>query len=243
MEGLRVLEIFYSIQGEGPFCCRKAVFLRLAGCNLRCPFCDTKYSWRVTKPSDLHEVMREINSWRQEYHTNLIVVTGGEPLLQFEQWLELYRQFNHYASGHLLTWQFETNGTIYPLPDIKEIIHAELRRFYQELMNRVYFVVSPKDRPRRWAVPGAKLNEKWLIHALDYDNVAFKVLARDEEDIREIAKWAEGVTAPVYVMPLTVGEEMKNPAKLLEIHRKIGKLAYDYGLNFSPRAHLFLGLR
>ena len=72
---------FYTIQGEGPYAGRPAVFLRLHGCNLACWFCDTQFSdpgdpWR--RISELYEEVECAGLGR----TNLLVITGGEPLRQ-----------------------------------------------------------------------------------------------------------------------------------------------------------------
>jgi len=76
--GLLVSEIFFSVQGEGPGIGKPAVFLRLSGCNLKCAWCDTKYTWHggkmMTEPTVLKEIKR--------YPCKRLVVTGGEPLLQ-----------------------------------------------------------------------------------------------------------------------------------------------------------------
>lgn len=73
---MRVNEIFYSIQGEGAHTGQSAIFIRLSGCNLRCPFCDTEHQ----PYQDLTE--DEIASEIAKYPANLVVITGGEPTLQ-----------------------------------------------------------------------------------------------------------------------------------------------------------------
>ena len=72
-----VQEIFYTIQGEGPFSGRPAIFIRLAGCNLRCHFCDTDF-----ESSTQHLTAKEIVNICLLYPANLIVITGGEPFRQ-----------------------------------------------------------------------------------------------------------------------------------------------------------------
>lgn len=107
---LDVHSVFYTIQGEGPFAGNPAVFVRLAGCNLQCPMCDTDYTskrltlttfalfgmcyrlarrskWRVTKP--------------------LVVITGGEPFRQN------IREFVTHLLNEDFLVQIETNGTLY----------------------------------------------------------------------------------------------------------------------------------
>ncbi len=100
-------ELFYSIQGEGSRAGCPAVFLRLAGCNLSCAWCDTKYSWgrggAVPEP--------ELASRIMSFQSPGLVITGGEPLLQtpaIERLLALLPPN--------LFIEIETNGTIVPSP-------------------------------------------------------------------------------------------------------------------------------
>lgn len=71
-------EIFYSIQGEGPDAGYPCVFLRLSGCDLRCRWCDTTYSFSQGKGYTLEEVLEEVG----KYSCERVEITGGEPLLQ-----------------------------------------------------------------------------------------------------------------------------------------------------------------
>lgn len=77
---LKVNEIFYSIQGESTYAGKPCVFIRLAGCNLRCSYCDTKYAYYDGEKLDIHEVINKVAL----YGCPLVEVTGGEPLLQEE---------------------------------------------------------------------------------------------------------------------------------------------------------------
>ena len=77
---LRVVEHFHSIQGEGVHMGLSAVFLRLAGCSVGCPWCDTKESWPA-HGHPLVPVERLVDTVRQA-RPALVVITGGEPLQQ-----------------------------------------------------------------------------------------------------------------------------------------------------------------
>src|SRR5574343_1826946 len=80
---LEVHSIFSTIQGEGPFCGRPAVFVRLAGCNLQCPGCDTDYTQNRARLD--YEIILSIIRDQLALtasKANLIVVTGGEPFRQ-----------------------------------------------------------------------------------------------------------------------------------------------------------------
>lgn len=96
---LQVHSIFETIQGEGPYAGYPSTFIRLAGCNLQCVWCDTSYTG-YTKMS-VEEVLSKVKGHK------LVVITGGEPL---RQKIALLIEALH-TKGHLV--QIETNGTIY----------------------------------------------------------------------------------------------------------------------------------
>lgn len=118
---MRINEQFVSIQGEGQTIGTPAYFIRTAGCNLRCPDCDTKYSF------DENGKEYSLQQLTDSFHaTNLdtIVMTGGEPLLQ---WDDIWK-FSLKARPKRMI--IETNGTICPPTT--------------EIYSNAYFVVSPK---------------------------------------------------------------------------------------------------
>jgi len=92
----RVNEIFESIQGEGTFSGTWVTFVRFAGCNMRCSFCDTEFD------SYTEMTAEEINA---KIKTEIVVFTGGEPFLQLNQEFVSYIRLSH--SVHV-----ETNGSI-----------------------------------------------------------------------------------------------------------------------------------
>ena len=75
---LSVSEIFYSIQGESTYAGKPCVFVRLAGCDLRCSWCDTAYAFSDGEKMSVDDVLQHV----EQYGTPLVEVTGGEPLLQ-----------------------------------------------------------------------------------------------------------------------------------------------------------------
>jgi 7-carboxy-7-deazaguanine synthase len=75
---LSVNEIFYSIQGESTYAGKPCVFVRLAGCDLRCTWCDTAYAFAEGQKMSIDDVLQQV----EEYGSPLVEVTGGEPLLQ-----------------------------------------------------------------------------------------------------------------------------------------------------------------
>ena len=101
---MRVNELFYSLQGEGYHTGTAAIFIRLSGCNLRCPFCDTLHESGTEMSED--QIVEQVAAWPSPW----VVVTGGEPSLQLTASLveSLHRIGKKVA--------VETNGTR-QLPD------------------------------------------------------------------------------------------------------------------------------
>jgi organic radical activating enzyme len=107
---LMVTSLFKTIQGEGPFAGQVAWFLRLSKCNLACSFCDTYFdSGDFMTYDDITEKLRELGP------TKLLVVTGGEPMLQGAKLNQFLRQLDYALLG--IKVQVETNGLI-PLHDL-----------------------------------------------------------------------------------------------------------------------------
>jgi 7-carboxy-7-deazaguanine synthase len=132
---LALSEIFYSIQGEGMWTGTPAVFVRLAGCNLACDFCDTDYSIKFFAGIDA--IVAEVREKGAD--CPMVVLTGGEPLAQANApaLIEALRR-----DGRRV--HVESNGTI-----------------YTELPDDVWLCVSPKERvDRRMA---ERANEAKLI--------------------------------------------------------------------------------
>lgn len=100
MKEYRVNEIFYSLQGEGRWAGRAAVFVRFSGCNLKCPFCDTNFNDKTLMTAT--EIVQVAERWKE---CGFVVLTGGEPTLQVDE--ELVDML-HWAGFYVA---METNGT------------------------------------------------------------------------------------------------------------------------------------
>jgi 7-carboxy-7-deazaguanine synthase len=132
---LALAEIFYSIQGEGTWTGTPAVFVRVAGCNLNCRFCDTDYSLRFfASVPDVVARVRELGA-----DCPMVVLTGGEPLAQ-RAGVELIEALR--ADGRRV--HVESNGTI-----------------ATDLPSDVWLTVSPKERLE--PAMAARANEVKLI--------------------------------------------------------------------------------
>ena len=78
--GLKINEIYFSIQGESTHVGRPCIFIRLTYCNLRCTYCDTEYAFYDGEDMENVDIIKKIQQW----DCNLVEVTGGEPLFQKE---------------------------------------------------------------------------------------------------------------------------------------------------------------
>ena len=101
---LAVSELFYSIQGESTRAGLPCAFIRLAGCNLRCGYCDSAYTWEEPGSS---MASKEILGWLAQYPGVLVELTGGEPLLQEG----IYPLLDALLAGERLVL-LETNGSL-----------------------------------------------------------------------------------------------------------------------------------
>lgn len=185
---MQVSEIFYSIQGEGPNIGKPAIFLRLAGCNLRCSWCDSKFTWEMNSGSQISisDILKEI----QKYPCNHLVITGGEPLLQQDELAQLLPKLKSYFI------EIETNGTVKPKlkvdqyncsPKTTNPQKFPKNTFYKFVVNkksdltRIKSIISrhriPKDQVLLMPQGINKLElakrSKWLIELCKLENLRF----------------------------------------------------------------------
>lgn len=158
---LLVTSIFRTIQGEGPYAGQACVFLRLAGCNIGekvdCPWCDTQFSFAKGSILSVETVAARIRALAGG--ATLVVVTGGEPLLQWQMMLRLSELASEFV------WQFETNGMLLKPDVVSQAIDAAMT---------VHFVVSPKvpanlrrypQLREEWSRLGRALSLKYVVEA------------------------------------------------------------------------------
>ena len=108
---LRIHSIFHTIQGEGPLAGLPCVFIRLAGCNLRCHFCDTAFDEHWEHPQTIEHILKNVSTvaGKNQGARKLVVITGGEPLLQ-----NITPLIGELLSSGTEIVQIETAGTVWP---------------------------------------------------------------------------------------------------------------------------------
>ena len=141
---MHIIEIYKSLQGESSFAGLPCVFVRLAGCNLRCSWCDSEYTFSGGRKMSEDEIAAEVQ--RLSPPGGLIEFTGGEPMLQERELLPLMRRL--LASGYQLL--IETSGErplaalppeVHKIVDVKCPSSGEHQRF--DLANLT--TLTPRD--------------------------------------------------------------------------------------------------
>lgn len=130
---MKVVEIFDSIEGEGFRQGLPVTFIRLGGCNLRCPYCDTKYSWHddgTWKDMSIEEIVKQV-------HFPNITITGGEPLIQ-DGIVSLIRTL---VEDQGCSINVETNGTVW-VRDFHSLLDFAARGFGVDAP--VYYTIDYK---------------------------------------------------------------------------------------------------
>ena len=221
---LRVSEVFGpTIQGEGPYAGRRAYFLRLGGCNLSCSWCDTPWTWDAERFDLRDEIAeREIAEVTASIPAGaLVVLTGGEPLLQQDTagWALLMA----HARVHGLRLHVETNGTILPNWASVSVVHA--------------FVVSPKlaNAGAHRGHQDPTVHPGWSTVARRHE-AHLKVVCDTADDVDRAAKLAAELgwyPGRVWIMPQGV-----TSTELLERWPALAERAVSLGLNATQRLHI-----
>ena len=188
---LRVVEIFDSIEGEGIRAGEFSTFIRLAGCNLRCSYCDTGYALPASSghDMDISEVMQAVG----EAKNRNVTLTGGEPLLQAES-LDLVREL--IRRGHHVN--IETNGSMDVVP-------------YLDIEN-CYLTVDYKSKS---SGEQDKMRVNNFKSLRPYDVLKCVVAESDLDDIERVIHGNAGnawvYLSPVYgkIQPVQIVDKMK----------------------------------
>ena len=216
---MKINEIFYSIQGEGPSIGQPAIFIRLAGCNQNCTFCDTKYHSIVDESSTPQTIL---DTLKKNPNCKRLIFTGGEPLLQQTEICEFL--MSNYNALEDINIEFETNGTV------------EFNKYFKTIFDYfvVHFNVSPK-----FASSGNKEVEifhKQFIERSYYSSIFKFVYVKGQ--VFEIFDFINENYIPkekIYVMP--EGATQKEQENLMP---EVIEFCKKYGFTFSPRLHVLV---
>jgi 7-cyano-7-deazaguanosine (preQ0) biosynthesis protein QueE len=224
---LAVSEIFGpTFQGEGPSVGRRCAFLRLAGCNLACRWCDTPYSWDWTGANGLQfdpkvEVRQRSNSdvWDElrALGTEMLVLTGGEPLLQQRQVYPVV------SAARAAGWRIEveTAGTLAPTGELAELVDAF--NVSLKLTN------SGNVRGRRESAPA-------IAALLATGKANWKFVVQSASELDEVANFERNYgLSPIFIMP-----EGTTADAILARSRELAVPVLERGWNITTRLHVLL---
>lgn len=179
-----VAEIFGpTIQGEGPNTGLKSIFVRVAGCDFKCSWCDSKFAWEVdtktTRFQNPPQLAAELGKRCRETHTSHIILTGGNPCLyDFEPVIKELRKYN-------ITFDVETQGS--KLPDW--------------LLETDTIVISPKapssGQPDVMENVQDLLKRIVMLPAYKRPKVAIKIPVFTDEDFKFAERWFELVKGSI----------------------------------------------
>lgn len=221
---MRVSEIFRSIQGEGLRAGAVSVFLRLAGCNLRCRWCDTPYALEAApgEQMSLAQVLARVKA----AGLGEVVVTGGEPLLQ-PQTPALLEALTR--AGRQVT--VETNATRY-VP-----LRCDLLSLSPKLANST-------PRQGRWA-PYAKSHDRTRLNLpaiqrfLDRHEYQLKFVVADERDVQEVERLLRRLRRVdrrrVLLMP-----QARTRQQYRRLAPWVAQQCLEHGVRFGPRLQIEL---
>lgn len=239
-----------TLQGEGPFSNRRAIFLRLAMCNLTCigykskdaPFgCDTFAQWNKKHEMTFDELNTyfEMHGYVDALKDNVrLIITGGEPLIQGEALGKWLTQFVDNYGLLDLNIDFETNGTISPA-----VFMSAFNR--DHFMGTVNFICCPKlstngdPKEKRYKPNVLSWLNDYNFNKYESGIAAFKFVVNTEDDIKEIFEnyIDNGIVSKEFcwLMPTAGSRE-----ELIERAPKVADWCTKYGFNFSNRTHIML---
>ncbi|HIJ71347.1 MAG TPA: 7-carboxy-7-deazaguanine synthase QueE [Planctomycetes bacterium] len=219
---MTVNEIFYSLQGEGSLVGVPSVFVRLAGCPLRCRWCDTKYAWSASAGTEytIEEVAEKVESYR----TNHLIITGGEPMTN----PELPDMLKTISGGNLHI-TIETCGIKF-VPDLS----CDLMSISPKLANS-----TPTESELALEHEKIRFDLPSLQQLIDNYRYQLKFVVDGPDDIEEIEMTLANLKNVnrdrVFLMP-----QAGTLDEYLAKSKMTAELCKQTGFRFSPRLQVFL---
>lgn len=224
---LLVNSIFYTIQGEGPDAGLPAVFVRLAKCNMRCYFCDTEFE--TGKLWSASEVYDKIKDLIKDNMCKLVVLTGGEPMLQNLQ--PLARLLN--MDG--ISVSIETAGTVFPDQNLQVVAARMNKTICSPKAPQVNNDLVPYVSAWKYIVACGQVSDNDGL-----PNVSTQMPGVPSYIYRPV-KWMQ---APIYVQPM---EEYAGPGMIDHIGSRrnaelAARICMTYGYRLSLQMHKLVGV-
>jgi 7-carboxy-7-deazaguanine synthase len=219
---MRVNEIFYSLQGEGILAGTPSAFIRLAGCPLRCRWCDTKYAWEQT--AGAHYSIEKIIKTVEQWPCRFVVLTGGEPMINPD--LPQLTQALKASDKHIT---IETAGIAF-IPDMP----CDLMSISPKLSNS-----TPSELELAESHEDSRLDVAVLRELIDNYEYQLKFVVDSEADLPEIQQTIDDIgnidLEKVMLMPQAATRD-----ELLVKSTLVAKMCEQTGLTFSQRLQILL---
>lgn len=247
---VKVSEHFYTIQGEGPTVGTPSYLIRLVGCNLICPMCDSKFSWRGYDGENLEEVVENLDIPNQ---CDNIIITGGEPSLFFDE--VDFRKLLVKITGKKL--EIETNA----LPDISMLkdrtIYDTLKEFNDKISRYkidnhfIKYRISPKLTLDSYGVDHIDIDDIYRYYEITKPLIDWSFIYKlvhnkyNEPFIEQFID--ERIPSPlfkrdfVYIMPYTPTEMIDLNSFWTEYNQNCldtVEFCKKKGLRYCPRVHI-----
>jgi 7-carboxy-7-deazaguanine synthase len=219
---MKVSEIFHSLQGEGFLAGFPSVFVRLAGCPLRCRWCDTKYAWDEDAGQErgIAEIIEAVQQWPCRF----VVITGGEPMVNSE-----IRQLTRELQAADMHITIETAGIAY-IPDMP----CDLMSISPKLSNSVPTEAEPAAIHKDSRLDLAVLGELIANYQCQLKFVVDSV--NDLPEIQEVIEQT-GNIAPEKVMLMP---QAQTRDELLAKSPMVADMCKHAGFAFCQRLQLLL---
>lgn len=214
--------MFHTLQGEGPLAGTPSIFIRLAGCNLQCPFCDTEYTLGRRRRTVPEIVDKALVFGKTHKYTKLVVLTGGEPTRQNIEPL-IYALM---VEGFHV--QIESNGVLAPPTKFLYWLKDKL----------VTYIVSPKTHKihpdTKWASAF-----KYVISADSLrEGDGLPIMALGHKAKPFIARPPKDYEGKVYVNPMDANDPVANKANLMACRDSALKHGYIMGIQMHKLLEL-----
>ena len=226
MKTAKITEVFFSLQGEGPYVGTGHVFVRFADCNIKCRYCDTQK--QRYKEYDVNALILEVKGLLRKHNSKYLSLTGGEPLLQAEFIFDFLKKARFKKTFVYL----ETNGILYDnfrkVLGLTDVVSVDIK-LPSATKTKAFW---PEHREFLKLCKGKKVFAKAVI-----------TVSTVNEDIRKLVRLLKEAdkTIPLIIQPDSKGISRKLVNKAMRFQEYA--LQYLPDVRVIPQVHKFLNIR